>query len=153
MPGFMAAAAFMALAARPVPRVHLKGDAGSLVLEAVQDAGRRLRAPGCRAVLDDFAVADALAASGLEPEQWLARLVFADGVGQGVCRRSGVLFATEPGSRVVFARGRNLLRRGAGTAELAPLLVIHELLHSLGVPEGPPTSAEITEAVRGRCGP
>jgi len=32
------------------------------------------------------------------------------------------------------------------------ILLIHELLHALGLGENPPTSAHITDAVRIRCG-
>ncbi len=31
-------------------------------------------------------------------------------------------------------------------------MVIHEMLHTLGLGENPPTSIEITQRVKGRCG-
>ena len=43
---------------------------------------------------------------------------------------------------------RQFSRRTAG----GEILVIHELLHSLGLGENPPTSAQITDRVRLRCG-
>jgi hypothetical protein len=33
----------------------------------------------------------------------------------------------------------------------AAVIVIHEALHTLGLPENPPTSEEITARVRERC--
>jgi hypothetical protein len=35
--------------------------------------------------------------------------------------------------------------------ELAPVLVIHEALHTLGLGENPPTSTEITSRIAARC--
>ena len=140
-------------------RVHVKGEAGLVLVRAVRDAGTRLREPACRAVLGDFGptaesdMEGRLAGSGLAAEEWLGRLVFADGVGQAACRRSEVLFATEPGSRVVFACGPRFLVLASSDPDLAASLVIHETLHTLGLPEAPPTSGEITARVRKRCGP
>ena len=44
-----------------------------------------------------------LASTGLDAAGWLSLIVFADGNGQGLCRRDEVMFVTSPGSRVVFA--------------------------------------------------
>jgi hypothetical protein len=40
----------------------------------------------------------------------------------------------------------------AVTTKGAEILLIHELLHALGLGENPPTSARITDAVMHRCG-
>ena len=42
---------------------------------------------------------------------------------------------------------RPVYRIGSGPA----VIVIHEALHTLGLPENPPTSEEITARVRERC--
>jgi hypothetical protein len=36
---------------------------------------------------------------------------------------------------------------------LAESIVIHEMLHTLGLGENPPSSQEITQQVKRRCGP
>lgn len=151
MTGLALLAAFTTLAMVPTGRVQVKGHAGTLVRQAVEGARSRLREPACRAVLGDFGLE--LDSSGLEADQWLDRIVFADGIGQAACRRSDVLFATAPGSRVVFACAQRFTRLAAQDADLAAALVIHEMLHTLGLPEAPPTSGEITAKVRKRCGP
>ncbi len=149
MPGLALLAVLTTLTMIPAARVHVKGRAGEAVRQAVADARSRLGEPGCRAVLGDFG----LETGGLAADQWLDRLVFADGVGQAACRRSEVLFATAPGSRVIFACAQRFSLLAAGDPDRAAALVIHEMLHTLGLPEAPPTSAQITAAVLKRCGP
>jgi hypothetical protein len=151
-----AIATFLTLSLMPrVDRVQVKGKAGAALKQAVEDARSRLRQPACLAVLGDFDVAleEPLNASGVAADQWLDRIVFADGVGQAACRRSDVLFATAAGSRVVFACAQRFALLVARDPDLGAALVIHEMLHTLGLPEGPPTSGEITARVRKRCGP
>jgi hypothetical protein len=36
--------------------------------------------------------------------------------------------------------------------DMAEIYVIHEMLHTLGLGENPPTSLEITQQVKRRCG-
>ena len=104
MPGLALLLAFTTLTTAPVARVEVKGRAGFAVRQAVADARSRLREPACLAVLGDFdfALDDRLAASGLAADQWLDRIVFADGIGQAACRRSDVLFATAVGVITLF---------------------------------------------------
>jgi hypothetical protein len=155
MPGLAMLLAFTSLTVVPAARVQVKGKAGSAVRQAVEDARSRLHEPACVAVLGDFDVAleERLAGTGLAADQWLDRIVFADGIGQAACRRSEVLFATAPGSRVVFACAQRFALLAASDPDLGAALVIHEMLHTLGLPEAPPTSGEITARVRRRCGP
>jgi hypothetical protein len=40
----------------------------------------------------------------------------------------------------------------ANRSTAAELLVIHELLHTLGLGENPPSSVDITRVVTSRCG-
>ena len=56
-------------------------------------------------------------------------------------------------ARSTFARGRVVLALTGALHEprLAEALVIHEMLHTLGLGENPPTSTEITKRVEGRC--
>jgi hypothetical protein len=58
---------------------------------------------------------------------------------------------TTPGSRAVFVctnRFTDFAKRSPVEAEA---IVIHELLHTLGLGENPPSSDEITEAVLEAC--
>jgi hypothetical protein len=140
-------------------RVQVKGEAGDALRRAIRDAEERLRDPACRAVLGDFRALEEgtmearLATLDLTADAWLERLVFADGVGQAACRRSDVILATSPGSRVVYACAARFHLLAARDPALGAVLVIHELLHSLGLPEAPPSSREITGRVRARCAP
>jgi hypothetical protein len=65
---------------------------------------------------------------------------------------------TTPRSRVVFVCGARFTSGPYSLAGAAgEILIIHELLHSLGLPENPstndaPTSAQITRRVWARCG-
>ena len=59
--------------------------------------------------------------------------------------------STRPGSRVVFVcttRFTDLVERNPAEAEA---IVIHEMLHTLGLGENPPASDAITEAVAVAC--
>jgi hypothetical protein len=47
---------------------------------------------------------------------------------------------------------RRLMSNVSSSAMRADVLLIHEMLHSLGLGENPPSSREITEHVVARCG-
>ena len=121
---------------------------------ARQGARERLGRPECQAVLADFRdssgrrLDEVLRASGRTAQEQLDRLVFRSGFGRPFCGRSA-LAATNVGSNVVFVCFRQLtaLPRGAQEAVL-----IHEMLHSLGLGENPPESVAITAQVLKRCG-
>lgn len=126
------------------------------VRRAVQGAARRLEEPSCAAVLNDFhdgagrALQDRLAETDLDPAAYARTVFFYDGSVEGRCRRPGVYAFTAPGSRVVRAC-RSLAWLAATDGPRAEAVVIHELLHTLGLQEGPPASEEITTAVERRC--
>jgi len=142
----------------PGSRVRLESGSGLAVRTALVGASQRLDSPICRRVLEDFLDAEGralgarLEAEGLTPQEHLARVVFADGAGQAACRHPGVLAATMPGSRVVYVCGTRFWRLQALDPGRAEAIVIHELLHTLGLRENPPTSRQITERVVSRCG-
>lgn len=123
---------------------------------AVHGAARRLGEPACAAVLADFQdgsglpLGDRLAEAGSDPASYARSTFFYDGSSEGPCRRPRVYAFTTPGSRVV--RACPALGRLAGADPgRAEAVVIHELLHTLGLGEGPPSSEEITAAVERRC--
>ena len=62
------------------------------------------------------------------------------------------LAITKVGSRAVFVCGRRFVRQGTRYSRYAEAVIIHELLHSLGLGENPSSSDHITERVLARCG-
>lgn len=126
------------------------------VTAALEGAGRRLERRACAAIVDDFADADGrpltrrLEALGQSPRGYLSQIGFYDGHAASGCHRSRVVAITAPGSRTVWVcPGFTLLqKRDPGLAEV---LLLHEMLHSLGLEEDPPTAAEITAGVVARC--
>ena len=141
-----------------VVQVRFRSQArGQVAREAVAGAVRRLASDECRAVLADFQDAfgvrldTRLEASGASLEQWVQGVYFYEGNAQRSCYRHGVMAVTQPGSHVVYLCPAFVQqqRRDPGLAEA---LVIHELLHTMGLAENPPTSLEINRRVFERCG-
>jgi hypothetical protein len=137
------------------PTIYVGGPAALDVSRAAREAARRLRAPDCQRVLDEFTdrerrpLRDKLGASS--PEAYFARLVFRNGeipVGSGHCASPGAAAFTVDGA-AVFVCGTAFHTLGPGTRANA---LIHEMLHTLGLRENPPSSAEITRRVAERCG-
>jgi hypothetical protein len=126
---------------------------------ALQGAARWLERPGCRGLFTAFRdrrgrpLAEKLSDFGVDPGGYLKLIVFADGRDLASCRRGSVLAVTMPGSRVVFVCGREFTRAWSRHSRHATAVPLHEALHSLGLAEDPPTSAEIDAEVLRRCGP
>ena len=124
------------------------------VRRALYGARERLRDGECRKLFTDFAdgagrpLQEGLDRFDFSPEQYLGYIGFYEGNGQDRCRRDAVLAFTQPGSLAVRVCPQ-VTRHDLETVEM---IVIHELLHSLGLRENPPTSLQITEQVRRRCG-
>ena len=128
--------------------------------EAVREAGRdavtRLAEPGCASILSDYRDA-----GGLTLRQRLDRLrqgrverlyvYLYDGANQSGCQGGHRLALAEPGSPVVYVCPRFVeeQRQDPGAA---PVVIIHELLHVLGLEETESSSDAITRQVRRRCG-
>lgn len=131
----------------------------------VRDAARRmleeaahwLSFPECQQLLLDFAdgrglpLRRKLAELGVAAVEYLRWIVFEDGTNRSRCRQRGVLAFTSPGSRVIYLCGRDFMRAAQRAPEDVRATVIHEMLHSLGLGENPPSSREITRRVRQRC--
>lgn len=125
---------------------------------AVEGAAARLARPGCQDVFADFAdesgqrLSTKLVATGKPPADAFGSLRFLDDRGAPQCRRRETLAFTRAGSSFIRVCGdqfRLTFRRNRTATEI---IVIHELLHALGLGENPPTSHAITERVTVRCG-
>jgi hypothetical protein len=128
-----------------------------LVGRALDGASGRLAEPACQAVFGDFSddsgrpLERVLAESGYSGQAYLRLVFFADGAAHPHCQ-SGIVGAfTVPGSRVVHVCPANVRRLSKLDPALVDVLLIHELLHTLGLHENPPTPEEIDARVESRC--
>jgi hypothetical protein len=149
------------LAAREPDRSRILTRTGSdtvAVLMALNGAQRKLRDHECRKLLTDFrdgegrSLEENLAPFEAEPADYLAMLVIRDGTGRGgatFCRNPAVAAVTVPKSRLVQVCGASFRLQPSGIRENT---LIHEMLHTLGLEENPPSSAEINAQVHRRCG-
>jgi hypothetical protein len=129
-------------------------------------AAIRLGKPECQQVLADFKDAEGqglranLEARGLSAPHYLQTITFVDGSQTRSCRRGPwVLMVARPRSESVAvcavdgspftSRLAQVQRRNPALAEF---ILIHEMLHTLGLGEDPPTSETITRQVQHRCG-
>jgi hypothetical protein len=138
--------------------IFLVGKAQMTVDAALQGAMRRLSAPQCQQLFEDFtdqaglALTTHLAATAESPADFMAGLYFVSGDDTTQCRAGPVVAAfTTPGSRVIHVCGQRFVQF-AVKMKGGEILLIHELLHALGLGENPPTSSRITNAVMKRCG-
>ena len=131
------------------------GPCAAWVLLAVEGAARRLNDPRCQEVLSDFSdrqgqpLRAGLEERGQTLAQHLHDVWLLDGGTQTSCSRRATSAFTVPGGRLVFMCPR-LFRRQEGKYD--EILLIHEILHTLGLGENPPSSDAITKQVAMRCG-
>jgi len=119
-------------------------------------AAALLEGESCRQVFSDFrdvegrTLQEKLDDLGQTPAEYLGTVRFLNGEVQPLCRRSSVQMVTSGKSLYVYVcpQFRQFQDR---RPELAPVLVIHEALHTLGLGENPPTSTEITSRILARC--
>ncbi len=145
-----------AQAVQPDPRsILVSGPAALDITNALRGALRKLDNPSCQQILDDFTdregrpLRENLGPS--TPAGYLARLVIRDGEfpkGSRRCASPGAAAFTSGGA-AVFVCGTNFQSRGRTFRENA---LIHEMLHTLGLRENPPSSAEVSRRVAARCG-
>ena len=121
-------------------------------------AARRLAEPSCAAVLTDFRdhagrpLRERLRDLDLDAPAYARMVLFYDGSNDSPCHRPRTYAFTAPGSRIVRTCP-NLGTLVASDPDEAEAIVIHEILHTLGLEENPPTSEDITAAVVRRCRP
>jgi hypothetical protein len=130
------------------------GELVAAIERSVHGARRRLARRECAAVFDEFAdqsgrtLSEVAASLALSPDDSLVRVIFRDGRESASCRVTRPAAFTGVGSRVVFVCPAVF---GALDREAAELVIIHELLHTLGLGERPPSSAHINRVVARRC--
>lgn len=139
------------------PRLHVPDPIARHMARAALDlAWQRLGQPGCGAVLDAFhdpsgrPLEHKLAALSVDVQTYLTMLVFIDGTRETPCV-TGVLAFTSPGSRVVRICVDQLKQAWQQSPDHTTANFIHEMLHTLGLSENPPSSAEITTRVLAAC--
>ena len=124
---------------------------------ALESASARLADADCRKVLSDFddgngrSLADRLSAVAVDIHVYLTMVTFIDDTRHRMCV-TGVLAFTAPGSRVVRVCSNELTRINAQQPDYVVASLIHEILHTLGLGENPPSASEITARVLARCG-
>jgi hypothetical protein len=127
-------------------------------------AARRLAKPECQKVLSDFRDAEGRTLlQNLEPWQlsapdYLQVIHFVDGSSIRNCRQTSVQLTTPPGLPAVYVCpaghgivGSRFAQTEIRNSSLAEFMVIHEMLHTLGLGENPPSTFEITDRVKERC--
>jgi hypothetical protein len=123
---------------------------------AIRGAAEQLADERCEALLDEFAdgagrpLRSVLSGYGLGVSEYMSQVFFYDAP-ESACHGANLILTT-PGSRVVFVCGARFQREMWRNPRNAEAVVIHELLHTLGLGENPPSSDEITARVRARCG-
>lgn len=139
------------------PRVQISHPvARRAVTEALNTAAERLASPTCSQILTDFAaftpnLTGTLVSLGTSIQEYVAMVLFIDDSRHRRCL-GGALAFTTPGGRVVRVCVDELMRRPELRGDDIVAVIIHEILHTLGLPENPPSSMEITRRVQVRCG-
>ena len=113
----------------------------------------------CRAILTEFLdehgcpLSEKLAALKTTFETYLQWVVIQDASGGKRCENLNQFAFTAAGSRVVFVCGKAFRRLWERDAERATAVLIHEVLHTLGLGENGlfPSSRDITRIVLERC--
>ena len=144
---------------KPPLRIRVPDVAGMALRRAVLGARQRLGTARCQEVLEDFrpggaspSLVAALQRLGRTPGEHLDTLTFEDGSRRGACASPAILAFTHPGSDTIFVCASQWKGAVRNDPVYAEMVLIHELLHTLGLGENPPTSLEITARVTERCG-
>jgi len=140
------------------PNIHVE-DAytRAAVTLALQAASRWLARPKCQTLFLEFKdernlpLTAKLRELDTDPEGYLRMVLFLDGAQSATCKRHGVVAFTAQGSRVVYLCGRDFERAWRRDVGEVQATLIHELLHSLGVGENPPSPRAITHRIQQLC--
>lgn len=139
------------------PRLRIADPVGRQnARKALDLAWQRLADADCANAVSAFAdrsgrpLAERLRALAVDLPTYLTMVVFIDGSRETPCV-TGVFAFTAPGSRVVRLCVEEVKRTWEQDREHALASFVHEMLHTLGVGEDPPSSAEITRRILMRC--
>jgi hypothetical protein len=142
----------------PWSRVYIKdGFTGDAARRALRGASERLLKPACQTVFSEFRdgrglpLTERLWELAASPDDYLRLVVFLDGGRSPQCEMRGVLAFTERNSRVVYLCGRDFERAERRDPRETQVTIIHELLHTLGLGENPPSPRDISFQVLQRC--
>ena len=144
-------------AAAQQPDVPARGRLLPSFRDTVAEAAARLEEPGCRQILTDFrdvagrSLEDRLKPTGLDAPAYVRSVEFRAGRGVERCQTARVLLFTTIGGHVIWVCEAQYYRKEREGLDVAVALVLHEVLHTLGLGEDPPSSAEITARVLARC--
>jgi hypothetical protein len=126
------------------------------VERAVAAAIEKLEQPTCQRVLSDFhtssgrTLQEELDHLQDTPRRFLSRLTFHEEEGRR-CADPRTLAFTSIGGREVFICSRQFWEAYRRNPTHVEALLIHEMLHTLGLGENPPSSPAITARVLQRC--
>jgi hypothetical protein len=143
-------------AAERAPRLLLPFDAAA-VRQTVDGARGRLAEPSCQSLLEEFKAPDGntlkahLDGSGKTLEGRLSELHFFDASDLSACRSERVYAFTRPGLGAVYVCTRQFTAARLREPRLVEAVLIHELLHTIGLGENPPSPEYITARVKDRC--
>lgn len=139
------------------PRVYIPDPVARRASRQALDRARRLLGkPRCRGVLtqlvdtEGHALADRLDTLGVDVQTYATMIVFIDGTRNRSCA-GGVIAFTRPGSRVVHLCSNELKETWQQNPAYVVSAFIHELLHTLGLGENPPSTQEITRRLLQQC--
>jgi hypothetical protein len=140
------------------PNIHVE-DAYTrhAATRALEGASRLLALPKCQTLFLEFRdkrnlpLTAKLRELDTDPEGYLLMVLFLDGEQSATCRRHGVLAFTAQGSRVVYLCGRDFERAWRRDVAEVQATVIHEMLHSLGLGENPPSPRAINHRIQQLC--
>jgi hypothetical protein len=148
----------LAKEAPPVSTASIQSPTTRFAVErAARGARDRLERPECRRVLSDFRDASGrtleenLELIGETPSARLARITFVETLDRRRCASPGVLAVGSVGGLQVFVCSPQFWHAYRDDPAHVEVIVIHEMMHTLGLAENPPTSAEINAQVRKRC--
>jgi hypothetical protein len=119
-------------------------------------AASLLAEPGCGRVLTEFTdqagrpLTDRLASLNMDIRTYVSIILFVDDSRHRQCA-GGALAFTVPGGRVVHLCVDRLKEMWSRDGNDTVASMIHEILHTLGLGENPPSSREITRRVLARC--
>jgi hypothetical protein len=124
---------------------------------ALSAASKWLSNPKCEPLFSEFQDANGiplrerLRQMETTPEGYLQLVFFFDGAQHPTCQRHGILAFTAVGSRTVYLCGRDFERAWKRNPQEVQATIVHELLHSLGLGENPPSPRQITDRVQRLC--